>query len=189
VNEIAAPRGYARILERSQAIGFGMNSDLLTGSLLRTLVASKPGGRMLELGTGCGLGACWMAAGMDATASLTSVDIDAAPQSIARKELGDDARIRFVLQDGSAFLADAATPYDLIYADAWPGKYSDLERALDLVAPGGVYLVDDMLPQPNWPDGHAPKAAALTQKLLSLEAFDSTWLEWSTGLIICVKRT
>jgi hypothetical protein len=55
------------------------------------------------------------------------------------------------------------------------------------VKPGGIYVVDDMLPQPNWPDGHAPKAAALADRLLTLEGFQSTWLEWSTGLIICVK--
>jgi len=189
MNEIAVPHGYARILERSQAIGFGMNSDVLTGSLLRTLVAAKSGGRVLELGTGCGLGTSWIAAGMDATASLTSVDTDSANQSVARKEFGADPRIRFVLEDGSAFLARASGPYDLIYADAWPGKYSDLERALGLVAPGGVYLVDDMLPQPNWPDGHAPKAAALADRLLTLKDFHSTWLEWSTGLIICVRTS
>ena len=165
-----------------------MNSDLLTGSLLRTLAASKPGGACLELGTGCGLGTSWMLAGMDADATLVSVDTDPVAQAIAREELGADTRLAFVLDDGSAFLARAAGAFDLIYADAWPGKYSDLEHALALVKPGGVYLVDDMLPQPNWPDGHATKAAALAERLLSLDRFHSTWLEWSTGLIICVKQ-
>jgi predicted O-methyltransferase YrrM len=37
----------------------------------------------------------------------------------------------------------------LIFADAWPGKYSDLEKALKLVKPGGFYIIDDMLTQPN----------------------------------------
>ena len=74
-----------------------------------------------------------------------------------------------------------------MYADAWPGKYSDLDRALELIAPGGMYVVDDMLPQPNWPEGHAAKAAALIDRLLSLDGFQSTWLEWSTGVIVCVR--
>ncbi len=34
---------------------FDMPSDRHTGSLLRTLAASKPDGRLLELGTGTGL--------------------------------------------------------------------------------------------------------------------------------------
>jgi predicted O-methyltransferase YrrM len=81
---IARPAAHARIVERSQAIGFSMHSDILTGSLLRTLVASKPAGRVLELGTGCGLGASWLLDGMDAASTLTSVDTDPAAQAIAR---------------------------------------------------------------------------------------------------------
>jgi predicted O-methyltransferase YrrM len=165
-----------------------MNSDVPTGALLRTLAASKPRGSFLELGTGCGLGTAWILDGMDAAASLISVDNDAATQQLAREELGADSRLQLVVDDGGAFLATTDRTFDLMYADAWPGKFSDLERALSLVRPGGIYLVDDMLPQPNWPDGHAPKAAALIDRLLSLDGFESTWLEWSTGLIICVKR-
>lgn len=183
------PPSYDRILERSKAIAFGMNSDVLTGSLLRTLVSAKPGGAFLELGTGCGLGTCWLLDGMDDSASLLSVDTDARTQQIAREELGADPRLRLILEDGASFLATADRAFDLIYADAWPGKFSDLQRALDLVRAGGIYLVDDLLPQPNWPEGHAPKVAALIERLLSLDGFVSTWLEWSTGLIICVKRS
>jgi len=185
--DVRLPARYRDILARSQAVGFTMNSDVLTGSLLRTLVAARPGGSFLELGTGCGLGTSWMLDGMDHTASLVTVDTDGHTQAIAREALGADERLRFVQQDGGAFLVAARQPFDLIYADAWPGKYSDLELALTLVKPGGTYIVDDMLPQPNWPEGHAPKATALIDRLLSLDGFQSTWLEWSTGLIICVK--
>ena len=181
------PRSYQRILERSKAVAFGMNSDVLTGSLLRTLVATKPGGAFLELGTGCGLGTCWMLDGMDASAALTSVDVNPATQAIARDELGTDPRLRLIVEDGSAFLARIRGNFDLIYADAWPGKYSDLDRALSLVKQGGIYLVDDMLPQPNWPDDHAPKAAALIETLSTHPEFQVTPLEWSTGLIICAR--
>jgi predicted O-methyltransferase YrrM len=188
VNDDRPPAAYRRILERSRAIGFSMNSDVLTGSLLRTLVASKPGGRFLELGTGCGLGTSWMLDGMDETASLVSLDNDAGTQTIAREELGADPRVQFVLQDGARFLDQVAEGFDLIYADAWPGKYSTLERALVLVNPGGIYLVDDMLPQPNWPDGHGEKATALMERLTSLDDFHTARLDCSTGLIICVRK-
>ncbi|HTM03631.1 MAG TPA: class I SAM-dependent methyltransferase [Vicinamibacterales bacterium] len=164
-----------------------MNSDVPTGTLLRTLAASKPGGSFLELGTGCGLGTSWILDGMDRNSSLTSVDTDPTPQAIAREELEADTRLRLVLEDGLTFLARAQQPYDLIYADAWPGKFDGLDMALALVKRGGFYVVDDMLPQPNWPMDHAPKAAALIERLLALDGFESTWLEWSTGLIICVK--
>jgi predicted O-methyltransferase YrrM len=52
---IHTPRAIHQIKEASQTLGFTMNCDDLTGNLLKTLAASKPGGRLLELGTGTGL--------------------------------------------------------------------------------------------------------------------------------------
>ena len=69
MNDLAGipfPPGYERILGRSREIEFPMNSDVLTGNLLRTLAASKPASAFLELGTGCGLGTSWILDGMDA---------------------------------------------------------------------------------------------------------------------------
>jgi hypothetical protein len=48
------PRAITHIKEASQTLGFTMNCDDLTGNLLKTLATSKPGGRLLELGTGTG---------------------------------------------------------------------------------------------------------------------------------------
>jgi predicted O-methyltransferase YrrM len=56
---------YESIAEATKAIEFNMASDMQTGSLLRTLVASKPAGEILELGTGTGLATSWIIAGMD----------------------------------------------------------------------------------------------------------------------------
>ena len=75
-----------------------------------------------------------------------------------------------------------------VYSDAWPGKYSHLDEVLRLLNPGGLYVVDDMLPQTNWPDGHGEKAAALTAVLERLPGFAVTKLSWSTGLIVAVRR-
>jgi predicted O-methyltransferase YrrM len=191
MNDLAAtalPPAYGRILARSREIDFAMNSDVLTGALLRTLAASKPHATMLELGTGCGLGTSWILDGMDAASTLVSVDTDPRVQSIAGDELGRDSRLTLVLQDGGEFLERCTRRFDLIYADAWPGKYSHLEVALGLLNRGGIYLGDDMLPQPNWPDGHGTKAAALIAGFEQMSGFAITKLSWSTGLIIAVRR-
>jgi predicted O-methyltransferase YrrM len=191
MNDLAAilsPPHYDRILARSRAIAFPMNSDVLTGALLRTLAASKPGGSMLELGTGCGLGASWILDGMDAASSLISVDTDSRVQSIAVEELGGDTRLTLLLQDGGEFLERCDRRFDLVYADAWPGKYTHLDDALRLLNRGGIYIGDDMLPQPNWPDGHAVKASDLIGRFEQLSGFAVTKLSWSTGLIVAVKR-
>jgi len=61
--------------------------------MLRTLVASKPGGRFLELGTGTGIATAWLLEGMDERSTLISVDNDGAVQSVARDSLGADNRL------------------------------------------------------------------------------------------------
>jgi len=77
--------------------------------------------------------------------------------------------------------------YDFIYADSWPGKFTHLDVALSLVRVGGLYLVDDWLPQPNWPEGHAPKVPALINELSNQPSFASVKLAWSSGLMLLVR--
>ena len=48
----------------------------------------KPGGRLIEIATGTGVGTCWLLDGMDAAATLTTVDTDPKVQAIARAHLG-----------------------------------------------------------------------------------------------------
>ena len=185
---IHKPAHYERILARSRDAEFAMNSDVLTGALLRTLAASKPSGTMLEMGTGCGLGTCWILDGMDASSSLVSVDTDQRVQSIAASELSDDARLELVLKDGGEFLEQCERRFDLIYADAWPGKYTHLDNALALLNRGGIYIIDDMLPQPAWPEGHGSNVAGLIARLEQLAGFEVCKLSWSTGVVIAVRR-
>ncbi len=59
------PPAAASAIEReTAAVGFNMGGEPRTGALLRTLAASKPGGAMLELGTGTGLSTAWILDGM-----------------------------------------------------------------------------------------------------------------------------
>ena len=66
-----------------------MNSDLYTGSLLKTLVASKKSGRILELGTGGGLATSWILEGMDEQTRLVTVENNAALLEIAKQMMPD----------------------------------------------------------------------------------------------------
>jgi predicted O-methyltransferase YrrM len=185
------PPHYDAIRNETDAIGFTMASDLWTGALLRTLAASKPGGSFLELGTGTGLATVWLVDGMDARSTLLTVDNDDAVSSVARRHLKHDRRVTFTIADGEACLsifAEEGRTFDLVFADAWPGKYSSLEEALQIVAPGGLYVVDDMLPQPNWPEDHPPKVARLVETLRARPDLHVATLCWSTGVIVATKR-
>jgi predicted O-methyltransferase YrrM len=176
------------ILRDTQRIGFTMASETQTGSLLRTLAAAKPGGRFLELGTGTGVGTAWILAGMDADSRLDSVESDSQVLDVARQHLGKDKRVTFHLTDGAAFLSKAQSlQFDFVYADTWPGKFTHLDIALSLVKAGGIYIVDDLLPQPSWPPGHSQRVAALIDALEKRADFVSTRLAWATGIMILVR--
>jgi predicted O-methyltransferase YrrM len=183
------PKQLSGILRETEAAGSRMASDELTGSLLCTLAASKPKGALLELGTGTGMGTSWLLSGMDASSTLDTVDNDGAVVAIARRHLGRDSRVRFHVADGATFLAGLRDrQFDLIFADTWPGKFDHLSDALSLLRPGGLYIVDDLLPQPSWPDGHAPRIPDFLNALERHDDFNVTRLVWSTGLVIATKR-
>jgi predicted O-methyltransferase YrrM len=183
------PAALAAILRDTEAVGFGMASDLATGSLLRVLAASKPAGRFLELGTGTGVSAAWILDGMDESSTLLTVDNDESVVSVARRHLRNDPRITFRVMPGADFLTTAKENYDFIFADTWPGKYDHLDDALRLVRPGGLFVVDDMLPQSNWPPDHAPKASGLIAALETRPDFAIAKMSWSTGLILACRKS
>ena len=182
------PPALDAILRDTGAAGFTMASEPQTGSLLRALAASKPGGRFLELGTGTGVGTAWLLAGMDAHSQLDSVDTDPHVVEIPRRHLGHDARVTFHLADGAAFLATLPpSQFDFVFADTWPGKFTHLEPALSRLRRGGIYFIDDLLPQPSWPEGHAPKVPALIADLEGRSGFTSCKLAWASGLMMLVR--
>lgn len=183
------PHSYQSILDDSRAIGFSMASDLRTGSLLKTLASSKAGGEFLELGTGTGLATAWLLDGMGKSSTLTSVDNDEQLLQIARKYLSSDQRLSLIHMDGGAWItSNRDKKFDFIFADTWHGKYLLLDEVLSMLKPGGIYLIDDMNPQPNWPDGHHAKAEALLTYLNSRSDLALTRLNWSTGIVVAVKQ-
>ncbi len=183
------PAVLSEILARTRALAFSMPSEPRTGALLRVLAAAKPAGRLLELGTGTGLSAAWLLDGMDHDARLISVDVDPGPQAVARDLLGHDPRLEIVTADGAEFLRTRRDArFDLIFADAMPGKFECLDEALALLRRGGLYVIDDMLPQDNWAEGHAPLVPRLVARLAERPGFRIVSLAWSSGLVL-VART
>ena len=182
------PKSIPAIWADTRAAGFTMASESLTCSLLRTLAASKPVARFLELGSGTGLSTAWLLDGMDSRSHLTTVDNDESLLSILRCHLGTDPRLKIVCSDGDDFLRSIrGERFDFIFADTWAGKYRLLHEALELLNSGGLYVIDDMLPQANWPEGHAEKVANLVATLEHLEGFRITKLSWASGIILAAK--
>lgn len=183
------PKAYNTINEATKLSGFTMASDVLTCSLLRTLASSKPAGKFLELGTGTGLSTSWILDGMDERSILTSIDNDPKFLEIAQSSLGNDKRLHLVCMDGAEWVEkNRDNKYDYIFADTWHGKYLLLDEVLSTLNKGGLYIIDDMLPQPNWPEGHHEKAINLVDVLEKRTDLTLTKQAWATGIIVAVKK-
>jgi predicted O-methyltransferase YrrM len=76
----------------------------------------------------------------------------------------------------------------MIFADTWAGKYTHLEQALQVLSAGGLYMIDDMLPQSNWPEGHDLKVTELLASLENRRNLQITKLSWASGVVIATKR-
>ena len=184
------PSFYLSIHKETTESGFTMASDMLTCSLLRTLAACKPAGKFLELGTGTGLSTAWILDGMDSQSTLTSIDNDQTFLSIAGKYLAHDQRLNLLHTDGGEWVRNnAGQKFDYIFADTWHGKYLLLNEVLEMLNVGALYIVDDMLPQPNWPEGHAAKVSDLIARLEQSTELVVTKMNWSTGIIVATKLT
>ncbi|MFF1914887.1 hypothetical protein ACFVYE_25430 [Streptomyces sp. NPDC058239] len=85
---------------------------------------------------------------MSSDARLTSVETDSARQAVAAAHLGTDPRIAFEAADGDTC---SGPPLALAYVDRRPGKFHRLDGLLDLLEPGRLHVVDDLLPQPTCP--------------------------------------
>jgi predicted O-methyltransferase YrrM len=182
------PPRLEAILAETRKIGFQSWCWPQVGALLRVMASLKPAGRLLEIGTGTGVGTSWLLDGMDASARLTTVDINSKVQAVARTHLGEDPRLTILCEDAADVIRrEPPNSFDLIFADGGAGKHRLLEEALALLRPGGIYLCDDTKPHPMWPPEHAVKIPPLMEALAARQDFRRVYIDWSSGVVVMVK--
>jgi len=106
---------------------------------------------VVEIGTGTGVSGLWLLRGMRPDGVLTTVDVEAEHQRLARETFteGGFAASRARTIAGAALdvlprLTDGH--YDLVFADGDKTEYADyLTEALRLLRPGGVLAFDNAL--------------------------------------------
>ena len=113
-------------------------------ALIATLVASKPGGRIAEIGTSYGDGARAIADALTGDATFVTVEIDPERAAQAREALaGTPAE---VLEGDWRELLPQRGPFDFLFADGG----GDYGAVADVLAPGGILVKDDLTP--DYPD-------------------------------------
>lgn len=167
---------------------YELSSSRETGSLLRVLAASKPGGRILELGTGVGVGAGWILDGMTPDATLDTVEIHPEACDFARDVLDDD-RVTVHQADTRDWVREhAADRYDLIFADAGAPKFWERDLTTAMLAPGGIFLADDLLPQEKWVAAHPELVGTFRSTIHDEPDLVTVLVDWASGLSISVRR-
>ncbi|NRB08832.1 MAG: hypothetical protein HRU34_18040 [Richelia sp.] len=83
------------------------------------------------------------------TIQTCNVTVENAPVliGIAQEYLREDRRVIFHVGDGADFMEkfnSQEEQLDLIFADTWAGKYTHLNQAIQVLKPGGLYVIDDM---------------------------------------------
>lgn len=188
--EGAEPGMVAAARRRATKVGFQLSSEVGVGALLAVLAASvPPGGRILELGTGAGVGLAWLVHGLQERddVEIVTVDVDPDLQQVTRSA-GWPPFVRFDIGDGAALLRDGALGrFSLIFADAPGGKLVGLHDAVGALAPGGSFVVDDMdLARHDDPE----LRVALTEvraQLLHHPDLVTAELAFSSGVILATK--
>jgi predicted O-methyltransferase YrrM len=88
-----------------------MSSAAEDGRLFTALAAAGPGGALLELGAGPGLGTAFLLAGMNAAVTLVTAGLPQPLPDIAREEIAGP-RAGWVIAGGGDWLTAAVTRED-----------------------------------------------------------------------------
>jgi predicted O-methyltransferase YrrM len=121
------------------------------GATLRFLASVLEARAVVEIGTGTGVSGLWLLRGMRPDGVLTSVDIEAEHQRLARQtftEAGVPAQRARLIAGAALEVLPRLTDghYDLVFCDGDKQEYPDyLAEALRLLRPGGVVAFDNAL--------------------------------------------
>lgn len=169
------------------------------GAVLRFLAASIDAKSVVEIGTGAGVSGTWLLRGMAADGVLTTIDVEAEHQRVAKQTFAAagfaGSRVRLIA--GSALevlprLSDAA--YDLVFVDAAKSQYADyLLAALRLLRPGGIVAFDNALwrgqvPDPTSRDTDTVALRELLRQVHDDERLVPVLLPTGDGLLVAVYR-
>ncbi|MSQ25545.1 MAG: methyltransferase domain-containing protein [Dehalococcoidia bacterium] len=126
-----------------------MLSGQLEGTLLQFLIRLSGAKRVLELGMFTGFSAQMMAAALPAGGVVVTCDIDPAAHAFAKRYFDRSphgAKIQPKVGPALETMRTLTGPFDLIFIDADKTNYTNYyERALELLAPGGLIVVDNVL--------------------------------------------
>ena len=168
------------------------------GAIVRTLAAAIVAKNVVEIGTGAGVSALWLLDGMHPDGVLTSVDIEAEHQLIAKDAISQAGvapnRVRLINGRANEVLERLTeSAYDIVLIAGKPMELSaNISRALTLLRTGGVLIIDralwnDKLADPAQRDPDTMSMREAIEALATGEDFVGSLLPVGGGLLVAVK--
>jgi predicted O-methyltransferase YrrM len=168
------------------------------GAALRFLASVLDARAVVEIGTGTGVSGLWLLRGMRADGVLTTVDIEAEHQRLAKETFGEAGvpanRARTIAGAGLDVLPRLTDGhYDLVFADGDKQEYSAyLDEALRLLKPGGLVAFDnalwhDRVADPAQRDEETVAIRDLGRTVAAHDSLMSVLLPVGDGLL-CAKK-
>ena len=121
----------------------------LEGAFLKVMARSIGAKRVLEIGTFTGYSALCFAESLPEGGKVVTCDIDPESTAMARRfwaESSHGAKIHLKLAPALETIQSLTERYDLIFIDADKANYVNYyQRAVDLLSPQGVILIDNVL--------------------------------------------
>jgi caffeoyl-CoA O-methyltransferase len=174
----------------------GMQVGEVEGTFLRFLVAMTRAKRVLEFGTFTGYSAMMMASALPDDGVLYTLDRDPEAVDIARKyfrRVPYGKKIRVVMGDARETVRDIHGPFDMAFIDADKEAY-DLyyEAALEMLRPGGIIALDNMLwygkvLDPPVDDKDALAIVAMNEKINGDKRVENVLLTVRDGIMLVRK--
>ncbi|MFC8453742.1 O-methyltransferase [Kitasatospora sp. NPDC057223] len=183
------PASVDAAVRRAAEHSFPYSCDRATGELLAVLAAAvPPGGRILELGTGAGVGLAWIVHGLGGRTDVSVLSIEQDPVTAGIAEAGEwPAHVTVSIGDAVAVLPGLGR-FDLVFADAEGGKWRGLPLTLRALADRGVLLLDDMDPQRYELPEHHRSIGAVRSTLAEDSGLVLVDLPVASGIIIATRR-
>lgn len=183
------PAVVAQAKSRAVRAGFLLSSEDGVGQLLSALADGVPeGGRVLELGTGVGVGTAWLVSGLAGRTDVALVTVESDPRLAALARSGEWPWFVELVEGDVLDVLGGLGAFDLVFADAQGGKWEGLDRTIGALRPNGVLVVDDMRPQQSWTDYHRSKQEMVRRTLLGHPDLDAIELDVGSGVIVCTRR-
>jgi predicted O-methyltransferase YrrM len=149
---VTDPPLVQRALALERELGFERSCIREVGLLLHVLAAQRGRTRVGELGTGCGVGAAWIASALPPRVPFVTVELDETRARAAAELFADDENVT-VLHGAWHELMPPEAPFDLLFLDS--GKQHpevDGEDVIGLLSPGATIVMDDLTPGRPGPD-------------------------------------